>query len=94
MEPEATKRNLQNLIDKLDTLDNQKAWGEIVVYLIESNIVVSEKMRELIVTIDRSSKEATKINKGIMYLTVALAASAFVVFVKDLSEMIKPLIHF
>ena len=76
---------LNELVEKLDTLDAEKSFGEIIVRLIESNLTISYGLNHLVESMDKSSHETTKINKWIMYLTVAIALSSIVIIIRELS---------
>ena len=80
---------LDHLVDKLDSLDSKKAWGEIVVHLIKSNISISENTIKLVKSLDDSSVETNRINRTIMYLTIAVGASAIVTIIKDILDMLR-----
>lgn len=77
-------KDLDALVEKLDSSDSRKAWGEIVVSLIKSNAQISINILGLVRSLDQSSAEATRINRRIMYLTIAVALSAVIAFVKDM----------
>lgn len=80
--------DLNDLINKLDTIEEKKAWGEIVSRLITSYIQNSEKMTELIHSLNASTIEATKINKFIMFLTIAISLSAICEIIRNFTNLI------
>lgn len=82
------EKDLKTLVEQLDSVDSNKAWGEIVCQLIISNIRTSENMENLIKSMDISSVETTKINRRIMYLTIAVALSAVIAIIRDILAII------
>jgi hypothetical protein len=78
---------LENLVEKLDSTDRQKAWGEIAVRLIRAYLANTETSNKLIDSLGRSSDDATKINRAVMYLTIVLAISAVVEIVKNIIQL-------
>jgi len=81
--------SLEELVQKLDTTDAKKAWGEIIVRLINSNNSLTSKMEILIVTLIKSSNESTRINKAIMYLTITIACAALFTIIKIVFDLIQ-----
>ncbi len=68
----------EKIINKLDTLGKDKAIGELIVDLINSNISVSTSINDLTALLNKSSNQSTKINRRIMFLTIFVALSAII----------------
>ena len=79
--------DLETLVEKLDTTERQKAWGEIAVRLIRAYNANTETSNKLIESLGRSSDDATKINRAVMYLTIVLAISAVVEIIKNIIQL-------
>lgn len=88
MSSERIPPDLKALVDRLDSTDREKVWGEIVVHLIDSNLRITRQMEVLVSSLDTSSNEATRINRRIMYLTIAVALSALVAAIRDLVQLL------
>jgi hypothetical protein len=88
MKEEFAGKSLDDLAKMLDSLDQKQAIGELVVRLIKSNLDISKNLSSLMGSLERSSTEATRVSKLIMYLTTAIALSAGVLIIEKMSFLL------